>query len=160
MKTLHARMLVLGSMLAVVVPAVASSQAADPSLGTWELNVAKSTWSPGPGPKSDTRTYTAAPNGYKLVSKGVGADGKPTAASLTVAFDGKFYPITGSPTIDSVSTKRIDANTFESQLKKGNKVMSHSTRVVAKDGKSFTTTSTGTDAAGKPFKNTVVYDKK
>jgi hypothetical protein len=160
MMTLHTRLLVLGSMLAVAAPAVASSQAADPSLGTWELNVAKSTWTPGPGSKSDTRTYSAAPNGYKLVSKGVGADGKPTAASLTVAFDGKFYAITGSATADSVSTKRIDANTFDSQLKKGSKVTSHSKRVVAKDGKSFTMTSTGTDAAGKPTKATTVWDKK
>jgi hypothetical protein len=160
MKTLHTRMLVLGSMLAVALPAVASSQAADPMLGTWELNVAKSTWTPGPAPKSDTRTYSAAPNGFKFVSKGVGADGKPTAVSFTVAFDGKFYPLTGNSSADSISAKRVDANTVESQLKKGNKVVSHATRVVAKDGKSFTTTTTGTDAAGKPTKSTTVWDKK
>jgi hypothetical protein len=35
----------------------------DPLIGTWKLNVAKSTFSPGPAPRSTTATVTAAGQG-------------------------------------------------------------------------------------------------
>jgi hypothetical protein len=54
------------------------AQAGDPLIGTWVLNVAKSTYSPGPAPKSETRTYTATARGFTYSSKGIDADGKPT----------------------------------------------------------------------------------
>jgi hypothetical protein len=40
------------------------------------LNTAKSKFSPGPAPKSDTRTYTATEQGITMTWKSVGADGK------------------------------------------------------------------------------------
>ena len=155
------RTLVLGSLLAIAAPtAVVSAQAGDPVIGTWELNVAKSKYTPGPGPKSETRTYTATANGYKFSSKGVGADGKPTAVTFTVAFDGKYAPMTGNPNADSIMVKRVDANTTESTQKKGAKVVNHTTRVVSKDGKTLTNTSSGTDAAGKATSAVAIFDKK
>ncbi|HEX4239871.1 MAG TPA: hypothetical protein VHZ53_00560, partial [Steroidobacteraceae bacterium] len=42
---------------ALFVMGTGSALAADPVIGTWQLNAAKSTFSPGPGPKSQTRTY-------------------------------------------------------------------------------------------------------
>jgi len=150
---------VLGPLLAVTV-STASAQTADPVLGTWEMNVAKSTWTPGPAPKSETRTYTAVPNGYKFSSKSVGGDGKPSTVTFTAMFDGKYHPLTGSTLADSIMVKRVDANTTESTQKKGDKVVSHGMRVVAKDGKTMTNSSTGTDAAGKPTKSMSAFDKK
>ena len=48
--------LFLGSMLALLVPVVmAADAAADSSLGTWKLNVAKSTLGSGTVPKAETR---------------------------------------------------------------------------------------------------------
>ena len=155
------RVLVLGTMLATVGAAnFASAQASDPVYGTWELNVTKSTYSPGPAPKSSTRTYTAVENGYTFASKGVDAAGKAVAASYTAHFDGKYHPMTGSATVDSIMVKRIDANTTESTQKKGAKVVIHTRRVISKDGKTMTSTGTGTDAAGKAYKNVEVFDKK
>ena len=54
------------SKLAALALAVAISsmplytQPSNPVLGTWELNLAKSKFSPGPAPKSETRTYVIA----------------------------------------------------------------------------------------------------
>ena len=45
-------------------PRAAAAQAA--MVGTWELNVAKSKYTPGPAPKSNTVTYVAAGAGLKL----------------------------------------------------------------------------------------------
>lgn len=153
------RMLVLGTLLATVA-SVASAQSDDPVFGTWVLNVAKSTYSPGPGPKSSTRTYSAVEKGYRFSSKGVDAQGKAVATSFTVHFDGKYYPMTGSATVDSIKVKRIDANTTESTQKKGDKEVVHTRRVISKDGKTMTGTATGTNADGKAYKNVEVYLKQ
>ncbi len=155
------RMLMLGTMLAMVgAAAAASAQPSDPVFGTWVLNVAKSTYSPGPGPKSGTRTYSAVTNGYKFSSKGIDAQGKPTTGDFTAHFDGRYYPRSGSATVDSIMVKRIDANTTESTQKKGNKVVVHTQRKISKDGKTMTATATGTNADGKAYKNVEVFDKK
>jgi len=155
------RTLVLGTMLAAVVPAaLATAQAGDPVLGTWTLNVAKSKYSLGPAPKSQTRTYTATANGYKFSSKGVDAEGKPTTTEFTTAYDGKFHAVTGSATIDSIMVKRIDANTTEATQTKAGKLVSKTTRVISKDGKTLTSTANGKNAAGKAYTNVEIYDKK
>ena len=52
-----------------LLPIPASSQAADPWVGTWVLNVAKSKYSPGPAPKSTTVTIMAAAGGFHQMSR-------------------------------------------------------------------------------------------
>src|SRR5712691_10991315 len=98
-----------------------AAQAADPLVGTWELNIAKSTYNPGPAPKSETRTYVVVGQDIKATSKGVDADGKPTSGQWTVTYDGKDRPATGSPDLDALSLKRIDTFTSEFTLKKAGK---------------------------------------
>lgn len=132
----------------------------DPLVGTWKLNVTKSKYDPGPAPKSAMVKVEAAGKGVKATTEGVGADGKPTHTEFTANYDGKDYPITGSPTADTVSLKRIDANTIEQTNKKGGKVMATLTRKIDASGKVMTITGKGTNAEGKPTNNTVVYEKQ
>jgi hypothetical protein len=160
MKTVT-RTLVLGTLLALAVPAaIASAQAPDPVLGTWKLNVAKSTYSAGGAPKSQTRVYTAAGKGYKLAIKGVDADGKATSSEFTAAYDGKFYAVTGNPTIDSIMVKRVDANTIEATQTKAGKLVAKTSRVISKDGKTITSTAKGTNAAGKAYTNVEIFERQ
>jgi hypothetical protein len=155
------RILMSAAVLATALPAIAAmTQATDPAMGTWVLNVAKSKYDPGPGPKSLTRTYAATPNGYKFSSDGVNAAGEKTHVEFTVAFDGKYYPMTGNSIADSIMVKRVDANTVESTQKKDAKEVTHTTRVLSKDGKTLTSTAKGTNAEGKPYTNVEVFDKK
>ena len=49
----------------------------DPFIGTWKLNLAKSKYSPGPPPKSQTATYDAAGDGVKVTVKGTNGQGQP-----------------------------------------------------------------------------------
>ena len=75
---------------------VAAASAADnPVLGKWKLNVEKSKFVPGPGPKSLTRTVEAEGEKVKFTYEGEAADGAPISYTFTVAYDGKDYPITG-----------------------------------------------------------------
>ena len=58
----------LGFAAVVVLSAVAAATVAaqsNPLVGTWKLNVATSKFSPGPGPKSLTRTVVADGDGVQ-----------------------------------------------------------------------------------------------
>ena len=143
------------SAVAVTVSAQTGSE-----IGTWKVNVAKSTFSPGPAPKSRTLTFEAVGQGVKLSVEGVNADGSKAAISYTANYDGKDVPVTGSATLDTVSWKRINATTVEETDKKGGKVFGTLTRVMSADGKSFTATVKGTNDQGQAINNVVVYEKQ
>ena len=155
------RMLTFGMVLAVVFSHVGlSAQGSDPVIGTWELNLAKSKFSPGPPPKSVTRTYEATGQGVKASFKGVNAEGKPTLVQYTANYDGKDNPMTGSPAFDSIAAKRIDAFTAEFTLKKAGKVVATAVRVISKDGKVFTLTTKGTNTQGQAVNSVQVFEKR
>jgi hypothetical protein len=136
------------------------AQAADPMVGTWKLNVGKSTYNPGPAPKSLTAKIEAAGEGEKLTADGVRADDSTIRVEYTAQYDGKDHPITGSPMADTVSLKRLDANTTERTDKKGGKVVQTLTRKLSSDGKTVTVTYKGTDAQGRPINNVAVFEKQ
>src|SRR5437762_11489766 len=73
-------LLALAAVLGVVLPPVSgNAQRADLRrlvIGTWELDVAKSTFRPGPPPKSWTRVYEASGENVKYTDSTVAADGK------------------------------------------------------------------------------------
>ena len=136
------------------------AQAPDPLIGTWELNVAKSTFDPGPPPKSTIWKYEAVGKGWKYSGKTVNADGTTSASGWTAYFDGKDYPCTGDSVGYTIQLKRIDRFNTEGIEKKAGKVTSRNKRVVSQDGKVYTITSEGTDAQGKPFKIVRIFDKR
>jgi hypothetical protein len=146
--------------LAVVVLAgfaTLSAQTPDPRIGSWKLDVAKSKYDPGPAPKSTTLKIEPFEQGEKITSETVNADGTKTVLQYSANYDGKDYKLTGSPTADTVSLKRIDSHTTERTDKKGGKTVMVIRRVVAKDGKTFTSTSKGTNAQGQAVHNVAVY---
>ena len=135
--------------------------AADNNVGTWKLNVAKSTFSPGPGPKSQTLKIEAwGDDGLKYTADGVGPDGKPTHAEFQAKFDGKDVPFKGNPDADTLAYKRINANTLEATTKLKGKVTIMAKVVLSADGKTRTVTQTGTDAQGRAVKSVFVYEKQ
>ena len=149
---------VLAGILAVAV--LATAQTKDPFVGTWSLNVAKSKYDPGPGPKGGTTTYEAAGKGYKVTVNAEPASGAPLQWSYTTNLDGKDSPMTGNPNADAIAVKRVDANTLEAVTKKDGKELSKQKRVVSGGGKTLTITTMGTNAQGQKVHNVAVYDKK
>ena len=144
---------------------VGSLLAADPALGTWKLNVAKSKYSPGPPPKSAIFTYDASGEGIRRTGETVNADGQTTSFEYTAQYDGKDYPMRGNPNADTVSLKRVNDRTVEATLKKNGKVTTTAPRVVSSDGKTLTLTITGTNAQGQTVqgqtvKNVTIYEKQ
>ena len=150
--------LTLGVILVAAV-AVVSAQGANLRIGTWHLNVAKSTYSPGPAPKSQVLTIEAAGAGEKVTSESVSATGAKTVSVYTANYDGKPYPITGSETAETVTLKRVNANTSERTDSKDGKAVQTFIRVVSNDGKTMTVTIKGTNAQGQAVNNVVVFEK-
>jgi hypothetical protein len=141
--------------------AAAPAPDANPHVGNWTLNVAKSSYSPGPAPKSQTLKIEAwGDDGLSYIADGVAADGKPTHLDFQAKFDGKDYETKGSPDSDALTYKKIDANTLEATLKRKGVAVINVTIVVSADGKTRTVTQTGKDAQGKDLKITSVYDKQ
>jgi hypothetical protein len=148
--------------LALVVTLVAAAHGvqaqADPTIGTWKLNLAKTKYNAGQAPKSTTLVIEAAGQGVKLTSNTVLADGTARKISYTATYDGKDAAVTGTPDYDTISLKKT-ANGSEGSRKRAGKVLQTFVRSVSADGKTMTVTSTGTNAAGK-VDNVQVYDKQ
>jgi hypothetical protein len=128
-------------------------------IGTWKLNEAKSKLAPG-APKNTTVVYEAVGEDVKVTVDGTDSDGKPTHNEWTGKFDGKDYPVTGDPSSDARSYKKIDDHTLELAVKKGGKVTTSGRVVLSADGKTRTVTTSGTDAKGNKVSSTAVYDKQ
>ena len=135
--------------------------AADSNIGTWKLNTAKSKFSPGPAPKSQTLKIEASgADGVKYSADGVDAEGKPTHWEFEAQYDGKYVPFKGNPDADMLAYKRIDANTVESTTQLKGKPALTAKIVISADGKTRTLTQTGKNAKGQAVKNVAVYEKQ
>lgn len=143
----------------LAIGAVAEAQSKDPFVGTWQANIAKSTYAPGPAPTSITSTYEAAEQGYTVSVKTESASG-PIAYSYTTHLDGKVSPMTGNnPNADTLTVTRIDANTLESVSKKRGVETITQRNVISADGKTRTVTTTGVDPQGQKVHNVAVFEK-
>jgi hypothetical protein len=143
---------------AIAGPVLAQS----PALGTWKLNVAKSKYTPGPAPKSMTRTVQSAGDKVKYTFEGVAADGSKVAYTFTAAFDGKDYPITGSGSpggADAIAFKQTNSGSYEAILKKAGKPVLISRVQVSKDTNSTTISQSSADGKGTT-NNQMVYEKQ
>jgi hypothetical protein len=143
-------------LFAVIAVCVAAE---DVNMGTWKLDDAKSKIAAG-APKNTTVVYEAAGDSVKVTVDGVDADGKPSHNEWTGKFDGKDYPVTGDPTADTRSYKRINDHTLALTNTKDGKVTTTGRITVSADGKTRTVTTSGKDANGKKIDSTAVYNKQ
>jgi hypothetical protein len=147
--------------LVVIAGGKARAQASDPQAGTWKENMSKSKYNPASlTPKTGNTKREVAGSGYKTTTDGIDAKGAPTHTESTANLDGKDYPLTGSADRDSVSYKKIDANTLIEVDKKAGAVTRMLRIVVSKDGKTRTVDSVGYNAQGVAFHNTAVYERQ
>ena len=162
MKTIL-RALLVGSVVTFGASALAlalAADAVDPVVGTWMLNLEKSKFNPGPGPKSQTRVYTQSADGITLKVDGVAADGSAVSQEVTYKYDGKDYAFKGGPGFDALSLKQVDAHTVESAQKKAGKVTGKTVRKISDDGKVLTLATKARDAKGIAHDDVAVFDKQ
>jgi len=130
----------------------------NPFVGTWKLNLASSKYDPGPAPKSQTRTWDAS--GMVKVNS-IGATGAASSYGYTIKGDGKEHPTMGAipNTAEKITSKKIDANTYEAKFFKAGKQVEVTTFTLSNGGKTLTIHAKGTTDKG-PFDNLTVWDKQ
>jgi hypothetical protein len=155
------RTLLTKALVALAITTVAAL-AADNTIGTWKLDVAKSKYTPAPMPiKSLTITREASDGSVKQTTKGERADGTAINASYTAKYDGKDVQVAGNSQYDTIAIKQLNANTLTDDRKKtGGPYKATGRTVVSNGGKTMTTTTKGTNADGKEFTQILVFDKQ
>ena len=145
------------SLVAVMclIPQGALAQA-NPRIGTWKLNVAKSTYQQGQAPSSETRTYLATDDGgLQLTADARLSSGTKQPSGYRAKFDGKDYPYSGIAG-DTIAITG-DGWASDSTIKMAGKVTQTSHSVISKDGKTMTQT---TKTASGQAMSTRVYNKQ
>lgn len=130
------------------------AQANDPLIGTWVLDRAKSTFSSqvtffGTTSAPDKRTmkFERVPEGTRHVTETVdnsGFSAEIYKLQYTFKVDGKEYNADVQMPVNTVSFKRIDANTIERRGTYRGEAVETVTYAVSADGKVLTVTQKGT----------------
>jgi hypothetical protein len=149
----------IGLLLAFCFLAGAACLAADPQMGTWKLNEAKSKITPGTL-KNTHVVYSSMLGQVKIKSDGIDGSGKPVHVEWSGKFDGKDYPVIGDPNSDGRSCTKVNDRTLTTTNKKNGEVTVRGRIVVSPDGRRRTLIVNGTTSKGKTFKNVAVYDKQ
>jgi hypothetical protein len=101
-EAMRGRSIVIGSTIVLILALAALALATDPFVGTWNLSVAKSKVSnPGAMPKSEILKIEGVGSSIKWTYEGIDAGGKQYTAVCSAKYDGKDYPMTGMPSIDT-----------------------------------------------------------
>ena len=154
---------ILVSMTAILVLALATiAMAADPFVGTWRLNPANSNLPPIQEKNLKSFIFKVEnENGrVRASNKIVNADGSITHSEWLGQFDGKDYPITGTPIYDMTSMKKMDARTLEKVGKLAGKEVDRWRLVVSKDNKLLTCTTKLKAPNGQDISITLVFDRQ
>jgi hypothetical protein len=132
-------------------------------MGTWTLNVEKSTYNVGSSPKSSLTKWEPLANGFfKQAGPTVDAQGRTTYAETIGKFDGTDYPITGTGA--AANTTRAynptDDRSMEVTVKTGGNPVATNRWLFSRDGKTITIMGTGKNAQGQPVVNNVTIWEK
>jgi hypothetical protein len=138
---------------------LAASFAENPNMGTWKLNEAKSKI-PAGMMKNTMVVYSADGDNIKVVTDGIDGKGNPMHTEWTGKFDGKDYPLSGDPSADSRSYKKVNERILTLANMKDGNVTTSGRIVVSADGKTRKLTVSAKDSAGKQITSTAIYDKQ
>lgn len=131
----------------------------DPVAGTWVLDLTRSEYHPGPGPRSEVRTYRGTADANTVAWSTVGADGRLSEGHTEFRIDGKVYPVPGSGEYDAIAVKRIDPEIVEARLIRAGKRVGTSRRAVSADGQVMTVSTTLTNRAGVRTSERAVFSR-
>ncbi len=132
----------------------------NPLLGTWKLNVEKST-SIGPPAKSGVTTWAPDAQGVlKNSGEIIDAQGQLQQYVFTHIWDGKPHQVTGFPAFNEDTYNRINTNTVNFVRSKDGKAVQMGSLAVSDDGKVLTVTAILTDANGQLVRSAGIWEKQ
>jgi hypothetical protein len=144
--------------LAGVIAVPAFGQGVDPLIGTWKLNVEKSTFTGIAPPKTMTATWAGEGHTLAVTAEGLDGEGQPFKVILRHMYDGQPHPMTGSPNCDSNAFYRIGNSINGVRFKNGKVVEIAQSQLVP--GKTYTVIEEGISANGQPYRVVRVYERQ
>lgn len=155
------RSLIALALISLVVTgaALAAAPTKNPSVGTWKLNLAKSTSQPEAVPQSLLRVDEDRGGGSTEVTvRGVDAKGKAMFTHFTWKYDGKPYPYSyqGQRGPATISGKLAKDGSVAFTIREGGRVTITGTQTISPDGKTLTRVA---QAVGGGT-STLVYDRQ
>jgi len=121
----------------VLALATAALAADNPFVGTWKLNVERSSKAAN-SPKSDTYKSEAIENGLKITRDAVNADGTTVHTEQVVVFDGKDHPYEVFPPATAAVCSLIGDSNYACLLKRDGQEMLKIYDVVSGNGRTQT----------------------
>jgi hypothetical protein len=152
------RRIILAVALAGVLAVPAFGQGVDRLIGTWKLNLEKSTFTGRAPPKSRTATFAGEGHTFTVTIEGVEAKGQALKLIYRHIYDGQPHPTTGSPDSDSSSYHRF-GNSISGTFFKNGKVVGL-TQIQLVPGKTFTVTEEGIAADGLLYHGVSVFERQ
>jgi hypothetical protein len=132
-----------------------------PLVGTWKLNLPKSTYDSGPPTyKKSTCRIEVLGDGLKVVYDMVGTRGGLTHLEWIGKLDGQDYPIQGIDDVLTNAYTRVDDRTYDIVVKADGARVASARISIAADGKTLSTVTTSRNAQGKSIRSTVVYERQ
>jgi hypothetical protein len=150
--------LLLAALSAALSPPVLG---ANRTLGTYKLNIAKSSYTPAPNPVQDlTVTRELSNSGITQTTDGTLAGNVRFHASYTTKGDGAEVPVTGNAPFNIIAVKLVDANTTTDQRRNtGTPYRASGRTVFTHRGNKMTVTIKGINGVGKEFTQILVFDR-
>jgi hypothetical protein len=140
------RLILVAGMLVFMVPQCTLAQN-QVFFGTWKVDVAKSRYQPGPGPKNEILRFEPVGDGFKVSLDGVNQQG-PYHSEATGKFDGVDVPVVATPARQGVFTyafSRVDDHAWDIVIEVNGerRILVHD--LVSEDGKTMRSVSTVTN---------------
>jgi hypothetical protein len=157
-----------------VSPAHAQSSYEHDIVGTWSLNLIRSSFEPGPGPQALTRSFGFDDNGFLISSRAtVTQNGNPSFSLVAAKIDGQDYPVWADGSLynfitdetlpgATASLEAPDDRTLLITQKNGEGEVSLGSPnrwEVSADGNTLTVTTMLTTADGERVHNVEVFDR-
>jgi hypothetical protein len=101
------RRIIIACAIAGILGVPAFGQGVDPLIGTWKVNLEKSTFVNSPRQKSLVTTFSGDGQNLIATTESVDAQGQAFKMVVTQIFDGQPHPTTGNPLWDATSLARI-----------------------------------------------------
>lgn len=153
--------IIIAGLAVVACPVLVAAQMPDGMAGTWKLNVARSTCSPGPCARAGrTVIEKTAGGGMKMLTDGVSAEGVASHRELVSRFDGSEAEVKGSEPLETRAYIRVNERAYEWVARVGGKVTSKGQGTISADGKIRTNVVTRTSADGSALISKTVYERQ
>ena len=134
--------------------------AADPSVGTWNMNPNKTIFKNGTSPFRQSVFITETGSNLNVKVAGTAVNGRKIAVSYTIPAAGGTGKMVQSSEYDGVSAKRIGPNELDISYMKGGKAIYTAHTTVSTDGNTLSVATQGVNPLGDTVEGTIVYNKQ